>query len=123
MCTLKVCDYCSSEFTLSDRSPTTRRFCYNCHPINAKDKGKRVKKKIKVRELMESLKTECFLCGYNKCKAALHFHHKDPSQKEHAISVLVGYGKATKAKAESLKCVVLCANCHAEAHEFNYKFD
>lgn len=57
---------------------------------------------------------ECALCGYNKCPAALEFHHLDPSQKEFNI----GQSGATRSwqlvQQELLKCILLCANCHRE---------
>lgn len=59
----------------------------------------------------------CARCGYNKCVRAMHFHHVDPTQKDFAISS----GGKTRAwervKAELDKCILLCANCHAEEHE------
>jgi ribosomal protein L30E len=46
----------------------------------------------------------------------LQFHHIDPSQKDFNIG---GRG-STRAwetiKAEIEKCILLCANCHAEEH-------
>jgi hypothetical protein len=29
---------------------------------------------------------ECSICGYNKCVAALEFHHLNPSEKDFTIS-------------------------------------
>lgn len=59
---------------------------------------------------------KCKICGYDKTTAALQFHHLDPSQKEFELSRAV-----TKsfdlAKPELDKCVLLCANCHAEVHQ------
>jgi hypothetical protein len=55
----------------------------------------------------------CLVCGYDKFASALQFHHVDPSKKEFAVNA--GYGKAlTKLRAEAHKCVLVCANCHAE---------
>lgn len=61
---------------------------------------------------------KCQLCGYDKCKAALDFHHIDPSQKEFAIR---GISRKTihldKMKTEIAKCILLCARCHREVHD------
>lgn len=55
-------------------------------------------------------------CGYNKCLAALEFHHKDPSKKDFGISK-GGINKSwEKLKTELDKCVLLCSNCHKEIH-------
>jgi 5-methylcytosine-specific restriction endonuclease McrA len=55
----------------------------------------------------------CKICSYNKYPVALQFHHLVPEDKELTIS-----GNATqdleKMRKESKKCVLLCANCHAE---------
>lgn len=56
----------------------------------------------------------CVLCGYDRCVAALQFHHVDPSSKSFAIA---GHGMCRsleRTRAEAAKCVLLCANCHAE---------
>ena len=58
----------------------------------------------------------CFLCGYNKCFAAIDFHHIDPSDKEIRISAVIRMVPTEKRKAELDKCVALCANCHRETH-------
>lgn len=56
----------------------------------------------------------CVLCGYDRSAAALQFHHVDPSQKRFNIS-LGGITRSLDAAREELrKCVLLCANCHAE---------
>ena len=57
----------------------------------------------------------CSRCGYNKCKAALCFHHEDPSTKEFQISGNWGLSWE-KTKLELDKCILVCANCHAEIH-------
>jgi hypothetical protein len=56
----------------------------------------------------------CQLCGYDRCMAALEFHHLDPDQKSFALS-LRGVTRSLDAlRAEAAKCALLCANCHAE---------
>lgn len=59
---------------------------------------------------------ECQKCGYSKCLGALHFHHRDPNTKITEISFLKSR-KFESAKDELDKCDLLCAICHAEAHE------
>ena len=56
----------------------------------------------------------CSLCGYNKCTSALEFHHIDPSNKEYEIAAK--NKSFENMKSELDKCVLLCANCHREAH-------
>ena len=56
----------------------------------------------------------CALCGYDRCDAALQFHHVDPDKKRFAISHEGVTRALSKAREEAAKCVLLCANCHAE---------
>lgn len=56
----------------------------------------------------------CRVCGYDRSMAALQFHHLDPRQKAFGIASN-GHTKALDlARREAAKCVLLCANCHAE---------
>lgn len=55
----------------------------------------------------------CILCGYHRCLRALHFHHLNPFEKDFNISEKYSWEEI---KEEIEKCVLLCANCHAEAH-------
>lgn len=57
----------------------------------------------------------CVSCGYDKCSAALQFHHLDSKLKDFTIG---GNHTRTwgKIQAELDKCILICANCHAEIH-------
>lgn len=56
----------------------------------------------------------CCKCGYDKCPAAFDFHHLNPREKDFDISSRVAWSDTLE--AELKKCVLLCANCHREAH-------
>jgi transposase-like protein len=56
----------------------------------------------------------CVVCGYARSPAALHFHHVDPGAKEFHLSRNGVTRSLAAARAEAAKCVLLCANCHAE---------
>jgi transposase len=64
--------------------------------------------------LIEEAGGSCALCGYDRCPAALQFHHVEPSEKEFSIAHRGVTRSLATARAETLKCVLLCANCHAE---------
>jgi 5-methylcytosine-specific restriction endonuclease McrA len=70
------------------------------------------------RRVKEILVTEaggaCVLCGYSRYAGALQFHHVDPAEKSFALSSRGLARSLAKARAEMRKCVLLCANCHAE---------
>ena len=59
---------------------------------------------------------KCCICKYDKCIAALEFHHVDESTKEFIISRSWGKGITHRIKDELDKCDLLCANCHRETH-------
>lgn len=58
---------------------------------------------------------KCIKCGYNKCKDALHFHHL--RDKSFELSKRTLAKKTEKEVLEEFKkCILVCANCHAEIH-------
>lgn len=72
------------------------------------------RKKFK-KILVEYKGSACSICGYNRCLAALEFHHHDPSKKK----LLVNTGRSISLKTamrEVDKCDLLCSNCHRELH-------
>ena len=85
--------------------------------------GRQHKKRLKQKqEYSLILGGKCEKCGYNKCLNALHFHHKNPSEKLFEITPAIwGKCKTTKSQIieEVKKCMLLCANCHAEIHSEN----
>ena len=58
---------------------------------------------------------KCEVCGYNKCIAALEFHHQDPLMKEFEIGQIRSRN-IEGIKKELDKCQLLCCRCHREAH-------
>lgn len=84
-------------------------------------RNQRVNTRVSVRrrELKEKAVAykggKCESCGYDKCTAALEFHHRDPNQKDFQVSS----GRTIswdRARLELDKCVLLCSNCHREEH-------
>jgi transposase len=56
----------------------------------------------------------CAECGYDAYLGALQFHHIDPGEKEFALSSQGLTRSLERVRREAEKCVLLCANCHAE---------
>ena len=54
------------------------------------------------------------MCGYSRNPGALHFHHVDPSRKRMELNARGAGVAIERLRNEALKCVLLCANCHAE---------
>lgn len=103
----RQCSKCNEIKDLSHFYFTICKDCYN--------KSKKLDKERK-REIIKS-KLSCSNCGYNKCIAALDFHHLNPGEKEIGISQLIKKNcSIEKIEEELKKCIVLCANCHRELH-------
>lgn len=67
------------------------------------------------KSAIKHLGGSCSACGYSKYYGALEFHHTDPTTKD------VDWNKLRlrswdKIEQELSKCVLLCSNCHREAH-------
>lgn len=67
------------------------------------------------KRAVEYLGGKCMRCGYNKCLAALSFHHRNPEEKEIAFDKIKG-GSWNIIIKELDKCDLLCCNCHMEHH-------
>lgn len=118
-----------------------RKFCFECSPLGGRNTRDLNKPKTppknsvgkssaksgsykhvknfrhrKKQKCIDYLGGKCVVCGYNKCNAALQFHHKDPNEKDFSISMASAWG-FERVKPELDKCVLLCANCHVEVHQ------
>lgn len=82
-----------------------------CRVCNTERQARKVRERK--RELVAAAGGACALCGYDRYLGALHFHHVDPAAKTFGI----GRGRSSnwqRVIEEAAKCVLLCANCHAE---------
>ena len=83
--------------------------CMTCRKERVSEWRRRVKKK-----LVDEAGGECAICGYDKCVAALEFHHVDRTTKRFALSRQGVTRSFAEAQEEARKCILLCSNCHAE---------
>lgn len=121
----KKCDNLIESTLLIDdeyiKTSPRRNSCFSCRPFLPK--VSRIKKKEKLKEKRILFKKKCIeykggkcsMCGYDKHIAALHFHHVDPYGKDFEISK-ANYKNWDDVKLELDKCLLVCANCHAEIH-------
>ena len=92
------------KFYLRDREK-------NIVKSTTRNKERRRKYKIRAIELKGGC---CQKCGYNKCVAALEFHHIESEEKEINIGKFqVAWQKIV---IELEKCILVCSNCHREIH-------
>ncbi len=96
----------ATEFVLEGRGHYR---CKRCRSLAVTRRRRMVKQR-----LVEEAGGACALCGYWRWIGALHFHHVDPSRKEFQISQRGHSRSLARSRAEIRKCVLLCANCHAE---------
>ncbi len=85
---------------------------YRCAKCNTEAVSRR-RRNVK-RVLVEEAGGACRLCGYARCIAALEFHHVVPADKRFSMSARGLARSIARAREEAKKCVLLCANCHAE---------
>jgi hypothetical protein len=84
-----------------------------------KDRG--LARKLRI---ITTLGGKCSLCGYNKNLAAFAFHHTDPSWKQFKLDMRSLSNRTWEAVLVELeKCVLVCANCHAELHNPDLNLD
>ena len=74
------------------------------------------RRRKKLKELAVNYKGgQCFRCGYNRCIAALEFHHTKGT-KDFGIASSGVTRSWASIQVELDKCVCVCANCHREIH-------
>lgn len=108
----RICLTCKSTKPQEDFYKRGKKYmchCKSCFLKNNTTKRLQVKQKC-----VDYLGGKCSKCGYNKCLAALDFHHVNSSTKDKDyINSRMSFEKL---KIELDKCVLLCANCHREEH-------
>lgn len=123
------CTHCSKQITSRTDILNRRKRCPACKskkkrerlraqgltskgtPIKPSGRSKADKEQefIELRALMS-----CARCGLTDPEC-LDFHHRDPGEKDFAISERGGVS-FEELLDEMLKCDVLCANCHRKEH-------
>lgn len=83
--------------------------CMKCRRADVAAWRRRAKQR-----LVEEAGGSCRVCGYSRYLGALQFHHLDPSAKSFSLSRRGCTRAFAELQAEAAKCVLLCANCHAE---------
>jgi hypothetical protein len=103
-----ICMDCGKTYFLNRSFGHRRNKCGSCRTYEQRQKRKKMS--------VDYLEGKCVKCGYNKCLAALSFHHRDENEKEFGLSGNLALSWI-KVKKELDKCKLLCANCHAELHD------
>lgn len=91
------------------RDSNGRWRCLTCRAERVSRRRRKVK-----QLLIAEAGGACVLCGYDRFQGALQFHHRDPETKVFGIAYEGSARSIERAREEAAKCVLLCANCHAE---------
>lgn len=112
----RQCVICFDFKEFSEFSPCNRKgnhlnsYCKSCAAKKRKTTRQRFKEKC-----VEYKGGKCVKCGYDKCVAALEFHHRDSQQKDFQVSRQNRpFNEIITAELD--KCDCLCSNCHKEVH-------
>lgn len=112
----KVCFKCKETYSVSDfyrKDYGYTTYCKKCHNNLCVERFRDFKKRCVLHK-----GGKCEKCRYDKCIAALEFHHLDPTQKDFTISDVKKKVANWQLVVKELdKCIMVCANCHREIHE------
>ncbi len=108
------CQICGIELTKKNNTKLCKehRYLYKKYDNQyyyIKDYRNKIKEKS-----VEYKGGKCFICGYDKCNRSLQFHHQNPSEKDFDFNRIRNWERVKK---ELDKCILVCANCHAEIHD------
>lgn len=103
------CQHCG-ETNPSKFYPRMKSNCKDCH-----NKHTWLRMESNVQYAKALYGNKCSICGYNKCTAALDFHHVDPSTKDPNFKRSRGWSR-DRLLQELKRCILVCANCHREIH-------
>ena len=87
---------------------------YRC--VKCRSEAVQRRRELSKQKLIDYKGGRCKICGYNKCDAALEFHHINPKFKEFGIGKRGITRSLSENKKEVDKCILVCANCHREIH-------
>lgn len=119
--TTRVCRICERDLDVSEFHTSRidgridlrykNSYCKKCQAHKAKSSRQLFK-----MDCVKYKGGKCEVCGYDKCVAALEFHHRNKMDKEFQISRCSKYSLTEQIKAELDKCQIVCSNCHKEIH-------
>ena len=95
-----------TEFVLEGRGYYRCKKCRSMRVSNTRRKHKKT--------IVGEYGSKCICCGYDKFVGALQFHHLNPSEKEFGLTHSGICKSIERMREEAKKCILVCANCHAE---------
>jgi hypothetical protein len=105
-----ACIRCRRQYLFNKKQGHTLQYCNSCRTKIQHEKTRDKALKYKGGK--------CQICGYYRCKRAIHFHHINPETKKYTISVMINQKMSWLEITEELeKTIAVCANCHGEIHD------
>ena len=118
-CNPVQCKYCHKLIPNTMRKSGLVYCSDKCRKNNRKikEKQRREKNYIDFSEYKLSIGCQNVNCLYDRCASSLDFHHIDPQQKKTRITCCLWKSNNKIFRQEIRKCILLCKNCHYEAHK------
>jgi predicted HNH restriction endonuclease len=95
-------------YVRKDRADSAQSWCKRC--LNKLTAERQEDKKYRA---VQAFGGKCSLCGYDHCRAALEFHHRDPTTKTAQWNRMRSWSWQ-RIMQELAHCDLVCANCHRE---------
>lgn len=111
-----VCEICGKHFIPKTTSAKRRKYCYDCSPEGDRAKQTTYLRRAMKKEAVKRKGGKCEICGYSKNIAALQFHHLNSQEKDFGLAQNGVTHSWENYWQEAQKCILVCANCHAELH-------
>jgi hypothetical protein len=111
---MKICKGCGETNPLSGyyrSGDSYRSQCKECFKGTSVDRVSEWRRQTK-EKLVAHHGSKCLDCGYEGPPFMFDFDHRDPSQKKFGIGASGFSRKYEIQLEESLKCDLVCANCH-----------
>ncbi len=128
---MRTCPKCNQEKP-DNYFTSSHLYCKACNAKYQRDRRKTKGNEVRAYDRNRAKKVKqkyvkykggkCSACGYDRCLAALEFHHIDPNKKGFTITSSGKNNIKSKPwqeiKEELDKCIMVCANCHREIHQW-----
>lgn len=117
---LQQCARCKETLPLESfffQEGHRRSYCKRCDSARGRGRTQRLKTAAIIYK-----GSQCVICAYAECEAALDFHHVKPEHKDFLLSAYRKTGLDSlgellpEVRQELDKCVLVCCRCHREIH-------